>query len=58
MTVIGAVLIALILGPTAWLVLRGDRPTNPRKSARRPHLRRSSHRLGNAPPHRQFTGRP
>lgn len=27
MTVIGAVLIALILGPLAWLVLRGGRAT-------------------------------
>lgn len=29
MTVTGAVVIALVLGPTAWLVLRGERAVGP-----------------------------
>ncbi|MEW1868613.1 hypothetical protein AB0420_10685 [Streptomyces caelestis] len=32
MTVTGAVVIALVLGPTAWLVLRGERAAGPARA--------------------------
>lgn len=46
MTVTGAVVIALFLGPMAWLVLRGDR------AARRPRT------VENLPPARQRSPSP
>jgi hypothetical protein len=48
MTVTGGVLIAVILGPVAWLILRSGRATRPRLSSRR-NLRTGTERASAAP---------